>query len=542
MNILSRFKRFATIGLAFGVFAIAMVGVSVIANHTTVKASTYSCSSINVINCGLDGSTTQAQITSLQNYYNSNSSGHSPAFNDIKAIYNAVGASQAYIDGMNTSNTIAGYVWRDGSVTTAGNPMIVIGKNAMSVGRFYTTNSTRVGTNAYLRSTTLSFADPVLPAIIRLDANNNIVFGAILSCGNAFTATPFAPAVPPAPVKVVTPVVTPPKPDYTILKEVAVKGTSSYAKSIDVNYGTHVVYRITVSSTGAVPVQGIAVNDYLPYNVQYVANTLKEDGTSLGTAFFNSGRRITSLDNGASTFFTYEVIVGPSDTAQTCKLETIKNVASVSQIVGQGSVVNGVVPQPLITKDSTATVNKTCTTPTVVTPPPVAKPLVVTSTYTPPPVVAVVTPPPTTPTVVATCTNLTLLTSTSNQRLVTASVAYTASTGVALTNVKFDWNDGYLTNNGVATSAQHTYAAIGTYIVTATLSFSNGSTALPASSCQASVTFSAVAPPVITPIVPTVLPNTGPGSTFALFAGVSAIGTLGYRLFLGRRLAGMIAD
>lgn len=531
MNILSRFKNVYQIGLAFGVFAIAMVGVSTIANHTAVKAAS-TCASINVIYCGLSGSTTQAQIDSLKSYYDNNTSNTSgsPVFHDIQAIYNTVGANKTLIDGMNTTNTVPGLVWRDGSVTiNTSLGLQVIGTHAMSTGRFWTTNSVAIDSSAYVRPTTDSFADPYLPAIIRLDNNGNIIFGAMIPCGNAFNATPQAIVKPP----VVTTTVTPPapKPDYTVVKLVANKNDMIFAPSITVNYGTHVVYNITVTSTGTAPVTSLGVYDTLPASVQYVNYTIKHDGAGYATSFFSSGIRISSLANGTSTNFTYEVIVGPNDTATSCKPEAILNTATTSIMAVMQTA-----------KSSTATVNKTCNAPVVVTPPPVVKSVVVTSTYTPPPapvVVATVTPPAT-PTVTATCTNLTLLTSALNQRLVTASVAYTASTGVALTNVKFDWNDNYLTNNGVATSAQHTYAAIGTYIITASLSFSNGSTALPVSSCQASVTFSAVAPPVITPIVPTVLPNTGPGSTFAIFAGVSVIGTLGYRLFLGRRLTGSI--
>lgn len=532
MNILSRLKNVYKIGLAFGLFAVAISGTNLIANRLSPASAANACKTINVIYCGLSGSATSGQITSLKSFYNnntSNTSGSGPVYKDIKTIYNYMGASQALIDGMNTSNTIVGYVWRSGHVTNASGE--IIATNAMSVGRFYTPSSVLIsGTNAYVRPTTESFADVVIQAIVRLDSNGNMLFASLLECGNPIKATPVVKPKPVIPV-VVAPTVTPKLiPDYEVVKEVALKGSTSYAPSITVNYGTHVVYRITVTSTGTAPVTSLGVYDTLPSSVQYVNYTIKHDGAGYATSFFSSGIRISSLPEGTSTNFTYEVIVGPNDTATSCTPETVTNTASTSIMA---------VMQP--TKSSTATVNKTCIPP-VVTPTPTTKNPIVATTVTPTPVVSTITPTPTATPVTAVCTNLSLLTSTLNPRLVTATASYTASTGVALTNVSFNWNDGYLTNNGVTTSAQHTYAVIGTYVVTASLSFSNGSTALPVSSCQASVTFSAVTPPVITPIVPTVLPNTGPGSVAMLFAGVSAIGTFGYRLFLGRRLAGMIAD
>jgi len=128
---------------------------------------------------------------------------------------------------------------------------------------------------------------------------------------------------------------------------------------------------------------------------------------------------------------------------------------------------------------------------------------------------------------------------------VTATIAYTASTGVALNGVNFTWSDGYVTVNGVTTSAQHTYAANGTYNVIATLSFSNGSTTLPQSTCQASVTFNIVTPVApVTPTAPapTVLVNTGPGSNALVFLIATVLGTITYRSILSRRFASELAE
>ena len=534
MNLLSKLNSAAKIGLVFGVFAAAISGVNLISNHFAQTSAASSCAAISVIYCGLNESSTQAEINSVKSYYDNNTSGHPTAFKDIKTIYNYVGANQALIDSMTTANTIPVTVYKNGNVTNASGK--IIATDAMSVGRFRTTSSVRIGsTNAYFRPTSESFADSYLTGIARIDSSGKIIFGSLGLCGNPFSATP----VPT--VKVVAPVVvtpTPaPTPDYAIVKEVAVKGSTTYAPSLTVNYGTHVVYRITVTSTGAIPVRSVATNDVLPSGIKYVIGTIAHDGFGIGTTLFESvsmsdGYRIASLDNGSSTVLTFEAIVGPNDSATSCTPETINNTATITQKVAQHGV------SLLLPKSSTATVYKTCIVPVIVKPPVTTTPVTTT----------VVTPPVTTPTVapvVATCTNLSLLTSTLNPGLVTASVTYTASTGVALTNVAFNWSDGYLTSTGVTTTAQHTYTASGTYNVIATLSFTSGSTALPQSICQLPITINIPTPVAVvkpTSPAPTTLVNTGPGSNALVFLAATVLGTIAYRSILSRRFASELAE
>lgn len=543
MNIISKLKRVASIGLVFGVFAAAIAGVSVIANHTLPVEAATSCDRVNVIYCGISGTTTSARISSFKYYYDNNTSGHSPAYHDVQTIYNYVGASKSLVDSMSTANTVHGLVYKNGNVTVNG---VLIATNAMSVGRFSTPGSSLIpGTNAYLRYTTASFANDALSAIIRLDGNGNMIFGVMLTCGNAFKATPVPKPV--APIVVTPPTVTPtPTPDYTVVKEVAVKGDTTYAPSVTVNYGTHVVYRITVTNTGSVPVTSLGVYDTLPASVKYVNYTIKHDGADYATSFFSSGIRISSLANGTSTNFTYEVVVGPNDTATSCTPETVTNTASTSIMA---------VMQTEPNKSSTAKVYKTCIAPVV---PPVTPPATV--IYVPSTTVVIAQVP-----VAASCTNLTLSQSSVNPRIVTATVAYSATSGVTLNNISFNWSDGNVTNNGIATSAQHTYLSDGNFNILATLNFSYGSTNLSPSTCQIPISFGTPAAPQVVvnqvvaqvvsqvvapttpaapavpiakvpPVAPATLANTGPGSVAGLFAGVSAIGAVSYRFFLSRRL------
>ena len=76
---------------------------------------------------------------------------------------------------------------------------------------------------------------------LMVDMKNGVFQFAVLnSCGNAVKATPKKPA-------------------YTISKEVRVKGSSTYESSVTAMAGTTVQYRITVSSTGQVPVDNLSL-------------------------------------------------------------------------------------------------------------------------------------------------------------------------------------------------------------------------------------------------------------------------------------------
>ena len=148
--------------------------------------------------------------------------------------------------------------------------------------------------------------------------------------------------------------------------------------------------------------------------------------------------------------------------------------------------------------------------------------------------ITIKTPPTPPATPVYTCNMLSI--SQGDNRAVTASVAYTAQGGASLKMVTFDWGDGSTPLSTSDTTAQYTYAKDGTYTIAAKLVFSvNGQDAFVQSdNCVKQVSFTTPTPPV-TP--PGELPNTGAGSVIGIFAGVVVASTLGYRLFLSRKLA-----
>jgi len=144
--------------------------------------------------------------------------------------------------------------------------------------------------------------------------------------------------------------------------------------------------------------------------------------------------------------------------------------------------------------------------------------------------------------------------------------------GATFENADFNFGDGNSANgvqpNGDQATTQHTYAAAGTYKVTATLHFNAGSTPETASCsvtatpttieckpgvpagrpmchpCQYNNSLPSNSPeckppvtPVSTPPTPTQLVNTGPGAVVGVFAGVTAAGFFLFRWRLRRKLA-----
>jgi len=107
----------------------------------------------------------------------------------------------------------------------------------------------------------------------------------------------------------------------------------------------------------------------------------------------------------------------------------------------------------------------------------------------------------------------------------TTSVVASPASAVSVKNYEYNFGDGstkFLTDKNVA---NHTYAKDGTYKINVLVTFNvNGvdKTAL----CSANVTFAPA---------PTVLPNTGAGDFYGLFAAITVVGALVHRLWTVRK-------
>lgn len=140
-----------------------------------------------------------------------------------------------------------------------------------------------------------------------------------------------------------------------------------------------------------------------------------------------------------------------------------------------------------------------------------------------------------------------------DNRTVTINSFMTTANGASFTSANVNWGDNTLTT-GVANpiGLQHQFTGDGTFTITVTAHFMvNGQdTPITSSACQQQVSFNTLTPTVppatttavATPTTPATpapaqtLVNTGPGDVIGIFAVATAVSTLGYRLFLMRRL------
>ncbi len=124
-----------------------------------------------------------------------------------------------------------------------------------------------------------------------------------------------------------------------------------------------------------------------------------------------------------------------------------------------------------------------------------------------------------------------------DNRRVTANVNGEVENGTII-GYEIDWGDG---NKSNSQSAEHTYAADGTYNIVSRVQvrFNDGEERwVTASACTAQVTFEGEKPPTVevppTPTPPS-LPDTGMGSLVGIFTAVSTAATLAYRFVWARR-------
>jgi len=465
--------------ITVGVLAASFAGLGLFAaSHATAA----DCDDNAVIRCGV------GSVSDVKDKYAGNKT--------VRQIFSCMDISKSDVDNMhkgldsNQTGVVAGTVTKDGKVIVNGD---VVATNAKTGGRQNMPGSTDrtndCGTPFFERTPSVSFQQSSLPALVDMQ-NGKFQFAIINSCGNPVVATAKT-----------QPQQQPKTPAYTISKEVSVKGAGDFQKSLtNLAPGTHVVYRITINSTGDAAVQNLVVNDVLPAHVHYVDNTLTRDGNSVASdsKFFAGGVTINSLAPGAKTVFKFEAVVGStSENTGTCSDETLTNTGEMNA-------------SQLPKKTSKATVSKKC------------QPL-------------------------PQCTNLDISALGSDNRSIKVTAFSFQANGNTYTSAVVHWGDNTstnaITNSKQVVGQSHTFAKLDnskTYTVSVNVTFklqSGKSYTTPTTAhCERQVTIIPGQPPKIT-TPPSQLTNTGPGSVAGLFAGVTIIGALAHRLYLKRRLS-----
>ncbi|MEO6761805.1 MAG: hypothetical protein ABI220_05585 [Candidatus Saccharimonadales bacterium] len=301
-------------------------------------------------------------------------------------------------------------------------------------------------------------------------------------------------------------------PEYTLNKQVRLNGQTSkdWSEVKNVKAGDRAQWSVGFANTGSTVLNSVAILDQVPAGLTVVpgsiqlVNTLFPNGyTFPDSAIMSNGRQISvNIGNyaaGSNAYLYYDTTVD-KPAATVCSAETLTNTAYAT-------------PQGFGAIYDTASVivpGNDCT-------------------------------PPVTKTPVYSCDLFHVTLGDRSVKVDTFNT--TANNGAAFKDVVINWGDNSSLTTNTPVGQAHNYANYGTYKLTATAHFTvNGSGDVSATSanCAQSVTFVAPTTPPVTPpavTTPKVLPNTGAGDVVGIFAGAVVIGTLGYRLFLGRKLS-----
>ncbi|HWT55840.1 MAG TPA: DUF11 domain-containing protein [Candidatus Microsaccharimonas sp.] len=286
-------------------------------------------------------------------------------------------------------------------------------------------------------------------------------------------------------------------PGVSVDKYVRESGTTNWATSINAKVGDTIQYEIAYKNTGNTTENDVEFRDQLPQGITYVPGSTKlksgnyPNGLNVTSDALVASNGITTGDYapGAAGYVMFDAKVTGGDNL-VCGQNTLRNIAFV-QPTGMNYYYN--------TAD--VVVTKQCAN---------------TPTYS--------------------CDQF-HVTAGDNRTVTVDAFKTSQSNGATFKNAVINWGDQSqaLTTNSVV-GQKHTYAADGTYTLTATAHFDvNGQDVATTGSCTQVVKFTTPGtPPTTTP--PTQLVNTGAGSVVGIAAVVAVVSAFAYNL-LGRRLS-----
>jgi uncharacterized repeat protein (TIGR01451 family) len=297
-------------------------------------------------------------------------------------------------------------------------------------------------------------------------------------------------------------------PHYVVQKSVRLsgEGTDKWRESANAKIGDTVDYRIEVRNIGSTTLNNITVLDELPPYMTVVPGTVKLINSvypSTSPYMYNAsaiqqkdGKVFVNVDAGSYSpnsngfvIFSAKIV---NDKAIACDNQKLTNKAYATP-KGYGSVSS--YAYVIVVND------KPCDKP--------SEPI-----YS--------------------CDSLNIVVG--DNRTISATIAVTAKNGAVYKTTTFNFGDGKTLTTDKKT-AEHTYAADGTYVIKATPSFMVDGKLVTSTSdaCVKTVTFKPGEPPVTPP--PSEIPNTGAGSTIGIFIGTMLASAVAYRLWMIRKLS-----
>lgn len=283
-------------------------------------------------------------------------------------------------------------------------------------------------------------------------------------------------------------------------KQVRLAGTKEWKKEVKAKPGDTVEWLLTTDAIGVAPQNNIIVRDVPAPNTELVPGSVKwidavQNAVQNDKPLFDGGINVGNYANGGGFYIMFSSKINGD--FKECEVR-VRNLAyvksdSTSEIGDDADVV--------ITKDK-------CEKPEEKKP-------------------------------VYSCDLVTL--EDLGGRKVKATVKATALNGARVKNYVYDFGDGSDKLVTDKTSAEHTFAKDGSFVVRVAVNVNaNGKDQLVESDkCAAPIKFEANKPPVVKPPVqpetPKELPNTGAGDVFGIVAAVTVAGAIAHRLILSRQ-------
>lgn len=146
-------------------------------------------------------------------------------------------------------------------------------------------------------------------------------------------------------------------PDLSLAKTVRnqTQGQSDFVSNANASANDRLTFRIQVSNPGNTVANNVIVRDILPYQLNFVAGSTLNNGSSVADGITGGGINIGSIDPGSSRTISFDATVNASYSAQ-----TVTNIAyGRADQINERSSSASVYLSPVATQTGSLTINKT---------------------------------------------------------------------------------------------------------------------------------------------------------------------------------------